>query len=200
FAGYTGEPNAPQSILLKQHGLHIDIQIDRSHPIGATDAAGVKDVVVEAALTTIMDCEDSVAAVDADDKVQIYRNWLGLMKGDLTEEVTKNGQTFTRRMNGDREYRTPDGNGTLTLHGRSLLFVRNVGHLMTNPAILDNSGNEIPEGILDAVLTTLTALPDRANKRNSRKGSIYIVKPKMHGPIEADFANELFERVEDLLD
>jgi len=199
FVGYVGEPQAPQSILLKHHGLHIEIQIDRSHTIGATDAAGVKDVVVEAALTTIMDCEDSVAAVDADDKVQIYRNWLGLMKGDLTEEVTKNGQTFTRRMNPDREYRTPDGKSTLTLHGRSLLFVRNVGHLMTNPAILDASGNEIPEGILDAVLTTLTALPDRANKRNSRKGSIYIVKPKMHGPIEAAFANELFDRVENLL-
>lgn len=199
FVGYVGEPQAPQSVLLKHHGLHIEIQIDRTHTIGATDAAGVKDVVVEAALTTIMDCEDSVAAVDADDKVQIYRNWLGLMKGDLTEAVTKNGQTFTRRMNADREYRTPDGKSTLTLHGRSLLFVRNVGHLMTNPAILDASGNEIPEGILDAVLTTLTALPDRANKRNSRKGSIYIVKPKMHGPIEAAFANELFDRVENLL-
>ena len=198
FVGYTGEPQAPQSILLKQHGLHLEIQIDRSHTIGATDAAGVKDVVVEAALTTIMDCEDSVAAVDADDKVQLYRNWLGLMQGDLTEEVTKNGQTFTRRMNPDREYRTPNG-GTLTLHGRSLLFVRNVGHLMTNPAILDANGDEIPEGILDAVLTTLTALPDRSNKRNSRKGSIYIVKPKMHGPVEAAFANELFDRVEDLL-
>lgn len=198
FAGYTGEPQSPQSILLKHHGLHLEIQIDRSHTIGATDAAGVKDVVVEAALTTIMDCEDSVAAVDADDKVQLYRNWLGLMRGDLTEAVTKNGETFTRRMNPDREYRKPDG-GTLTLHGRSLLFVRNVGHLMTNPAILDTNGDEIPEGILDAVLTTLTALPDRNNKRNSRKGSVYIVKPKMHGPAEAAFANELFNRVEDLL-
>lgn len=198
FAGYVGEPQAPQSILLKQHGLHIEIQIDRSHAIGATDAAGVKDVVLEAALTTIMDCEDSVAAVDADDKVHLYRNWLGLMTGDLTEPVAKNGQTFTRRMNADREYQTPDG-GSLTLPGRSLLFVRNVGHLMTNPAILDTQGNEIPEGILDAVLTTLTALPDRIAKRNSRKGSIYIVKPKMHGPAEAAFANELFNRVEDLL-
>src|SRR5690606_34058106 len=199
FAGYTGEPNAPQSILLKQHGLHIDIQIDRSHPIGATDAAGVKDVVIEAALTTIMDCEDSVAAVDADDKVQIYRNWLGLMTGELTEPVTKNGETFTRRLNGDREYRTPDGNGTVTLHGRSLLFVRNVGHLMTNPAILEAQGNEIPEGILDAVQPTLTALQERTSKRNSRQGSIYIVNPKLHGPSAACFANALFDRVEDVL-
>jgi malate synthase len=198
FVGYTGEPTAPRSILLKQNGLHIEIQIDRSHTIGSTDAAGIKDVVVEAALTTIMDCEDSVAAVDAEDKVHLYRNWLGLMQGDLTEEVTKNGQTFTRKMNGDREYLSPTGS-PLTLHGRSLLFVRNVGHLMTNPAILDTQGREIPEGILDAVMTSLTALPDRVHKRNSRKGSIYIVKPKMHGPAEAAFANELFNRVEDLL-
>lgn len=198
FVGYVGEPESPTSILLKRNGLHLEIQIDRSHPIGSTDAAGVKDVVLEAALSTIMDCEDSVAAVDADDKVQLYRNWLGLMQGDLTEQVTKNGETFTRRMNPDREYRTPEG-GTLTLHGRSLLFVRNVGHLMTNPAILDTNGDEIPEGILDAVMTTLTAIPDRTNQRNSRKGSIYIVKPKMHGPAEAAFANELFDRVEDLL-
>ncbi|MGF6592240.1 malate synthase G [Pseudomonas sp. 2835] len=199
--GYQGDASAPTAILLKHNGLHFEIQIDASTPVGQTDAAGVKDVLMEAALTTIMDCEDSVAAVDADDKVVIYRNWLGLMKGDLAESVSKGGQTFTRTMNPDREYTAPNG-GSVSLHGRSLLFVRNVGHLMTIDAILDKDGNEVPEGILDGLVTSLASMHNlngNTSRKNSRTGSVYIVKPKMHGPEEAAFTNELFGRIEDAL-
>jgi len=209
FVGYTGELGSPQwSVLLRNNGLHIEILIDPDSPVGSTDAASIKDVVLESAITTIMDFEDSVTAVDADDKVLGYRNWLGLNKGDLAEEVTKDGRTFTRVLNQDRTYTAPDG-GEVTLPGRSLLFVRNVGHLMTNDAIVDADGNEVFEGIQDALFTSLIAVhglkqdsePGGANGPlvNSRTGSVYIVKPKMHGPDEVAYTVELFSRVEDVL-
>jgi malate synthase len=201
FCGYRGTADAPTAILLKNNGIHVEIQIDAADTIGATDKAGVKDILLESALTTIMDCEDSVAAVDAPDKSLVYRNWLGLMKGDLEETVSKGDKSFVRRMNPDRKYLTPDG-GELVLPGRSLLFVRNVGHLMTSPAILDSDGNEIPEGIMDGMITSLAAIHDlKGNSpvKNSRRGSIYIVKPKMHGPEEVAFTNDLFDAIEDVL-
>ncbi|TXH70210.1 MAG: malate synthase G [Thiothrix sp.] len=201
FVGYKGEAANPSAVLLKNNNLHFELQINRAGTIGSSDAAGVNDILMEAALTTIMDCEDSVAAVDAVDKVLVYSNWLGLMKGDLQEEVSKGGKTFTRSMNPDRDYTAANGQA-LSLHGRSLLFVRNVGHLMTNPAIIDKDGYEIPEGIMDGYLTSMIALHNikgNTSAKNTYTGSVYIVKPKMHGPEEVAFTNELFARIEDAL-
>ncbi len=201
FVGYTGAADAPSGILLVKNGMHFEIQIDASHPIGKDDGAHVKDVLMESALTTIMDCEDSVAAVDADDKTLAYSNWLGLMKGDLEETFDKGGERLTRKMNPDRVYTAADGS-ELKLKGRSLMFVRNVGHLMTNPAILLKDGSEVPEGLMDGFLTSLIAIHDLKGNgkfQNSATGSVYIVKPKMHGPEEVAFTNEFFGLVEDAL-
>ncbi|MEO0991714.1 MAG: malate synthase G, partial [Pseudomonadota bacterium] len=201
FLGYKGHPAAPEAVLLVNNGLHVELVFDRTHPIGARDQAGLADVRVEAAVSAIMDCEDSVACVDADDKVDAYRNWLGLMKGDLTAEFQKGGKTVSRFMMGDKTYRGPDG-GDVTVKGRALMLVRNVGHLMTNPAIHGPAGSEIYEGLMDALLTTLIAMHDLQKTeglRNSVAGSVYVVKPKMHGPDEVALANDTFTTVEEIL-
>jgi len=198
FAGYRGSLEAPEAILLVKNNLHVEIIIDSNGMIGKTDKAGINDVIVESAISTIMDCEDSVAAVDAEDKVLAYRNWLGLMRGDLTEEMQKGGKIFTRKLNPDKSFIAPDGK-PIALHGRSLMLIRNVGHLMTNPAILLGDGTEIPEGIMDSFMTVLGAMYDFKTNGNSRTNSIYIVKPKMHGPDEVAFACDIFDKVETIL-
>src|SRR5690554_947835 len=200
--GYNGSPEEPSAVLLKHNDLHIEIAIDRNHPVGKTDPAGIKDIILEAAITTIMDCEDSVAAVDAEDKVDVYNKWLGLVRGDLTATFEKGSKVMTRTLNPDRTYKGLNGED-ITLSGRSLMFIRNVGHLMTTNAILDKDGNEVPEGIMDGVVTSLIAKLDIIGKtkyKNSKKGSIYIVKPKMHGSKEVAFTNKLFARIEDLIE
>ncbi|MEO0496262.1 MAG: malate synthase G [Pseudomonadota bacterium] len=201
FVGYKGEASAPRAIMFVKNGMHVGIHVNAQHPIGTTDPAHISDVWLESALTTIMDCEDSVAAVDAQDKTLVYRNWLGLMKGDLEETFQKGGETVTRKLHPDLDFSAPDGSD-VTLKGRSVMLIRNVGHLMTNPAVLDAQGNEVPEGMIDAMCTALIALHDigpNGRNMNSLEGSMYVVKPKMHGPDEVAFANEIFARVEDVL-
>ncbi|MCE8008885.1 malate synthase G [Aestuariivita sp.] len=199
FVGFTGHPKAPDAVLLRNHGLHVELVFDRTHPIGSRDQAGLADVVMESAVSAIIDCEDSVACVDAEDKVLAYTNWLGLMKGDLSETFEKAGETLTRRLNADRVYTAPDG-AEVTIKGRALMLVRNVGHLMTNPAILDTDGAEVFEGLMDALVTTLIAMHDLArDSGNSVTGSVYVVKPKMHGPEEVAFADRIFTLVEEIL-
>ena len=198
YVGYQGAPAAPSALLLRNNGLHIEIQFDPQHPVGSTDVAGIKDLLLESALSAIIGDEDPVAAMDADEKIAVYRNWLGLMKGDLSTTQVQGGKPLTRGLNPDRTYHAARG-GELKLRGRALLFVRNVGHLMTCPALLDRDGQEVPEGILDGVMTSLIALHDLKQRANSRTGSVYIVKPRMHGPDEVAFADRLFGRIEELL-